>query len=406
MFAMMIAVVAKGVYDLGGPQAVWDINTRYDRTEMFNFNPDPFVRHTFWSVLIGQLFYWGNIYSTNQALVQRCIALPTLRKAQIALLIVWPLKTMIVFLCLVAGAIVFARYNQCDPMSVKQIQRPDQLLPLYVIEMFADIPGFVGLFIAGVFSGSLSTISSGVNSLAAVTLQDYIRPLLPDGKLSDSAATLYVKLVSVFYGLLSILLVLVAQQMGNIIQATITLFGLLGSPVFGLFTLGMFVPAANPKGAFWGTLIGIGCSLWVGVGAMIYRPYIPQKPVSVASCVALYKNVTHSTYSPELFGQPSDEDLHKNSDIPLIYQISYQCYGVIGTVVTIIAGYLISLITGRTSIADLDATLFTPVVRRRIERLQRARIENYILKAGSKKAKKVIARALAPNGDGQSPTAK
>ena len=36
---------------------------------------------------------------------------------------------------------------------------------------FADIPGLPGLFMAGVFSGSLSTISSGLNSLAAISLQ-------------------------------------------------------------------------------------------------------------------------------------------------------------------------------------------------------------------------------------------
>jgi hypothetical protein len=38
-------------------------------------------------------------------------------------------------------------------------------------------PGLPGLAVAGIFSGSLSTVSSAINSLAAVTLEDYIRPL-------------------------------------------------------------------------------------------------------------------------------------------------------------------------------------------------------------------------------------
>jgi Na+/proline symporter len=37
------------------------------------------------------------------------------------------------------------------------------------------MPGLAGLFVAGIFSGSLSTVSSAVNSLAAVTLEDYIK---------------------------------------------------------------------------------------------------------------------------------------------------------------------------------------------------------------------------------------
>ena len=35
-------------------------------------------------------------------------------------------------------------------------------------------PGVAGLFIAGIFSGSLSTVSSALNSLAAVTMQDFL----------------------------------------------------------------------------------------------------------------------------------------------------------------------------------------------------------------------------------------
>lgn len=38
-----------------------------------------------------------------------------------------------------------------------------------------ETPGLAGLFIAGIFSASLSTVSAACNSLAAVTLQDYIK---------------------------------------------------------------------------------------------------------------------------------------------------------------------------------------------------------------------------------------
>ena len=51
-----------------------------------------------------------------------------------------------------------------------------QLLPLFVTDTMSDYPGLSGLFVAGIFSGSLSTVSSAINSLAAVTLEDYIKP--------------------------------------------------------------------------------------------------------------------------------------------------------------------------------------------------------------------------------------
>jgi len=48
-------------------------------------------------------------------------------------------------------------------------------MPLFVVDTLSNVPGISGLFVAGIFSGSLSTVSSSVNSLAAVSLEDYLR---------------------------------------------------------------------------------------------------------------------------------------------------------------------------------------------------------------------------------------
>jgi len=48
-------------------------------------------------------------------------------------------------------------------------------MPIYVVESLRNMPGLAGLFVAGIFSGSLSTVSSAVNSLAAVALEDYVK---------------------------------------------------------------------------------------------------------------------------------------------------------------------------------------------------------------------------------------
>ena len=46
--------------------------------------------------------------------------------------------------------------------------------------------GLAGFFIAGIFSASLSTVSSAINSLAAVTLEDYIKPFRKTGIIQSS----------------------------------------------------------------------------------------------------------------------------------------------------------------------------------------------------------------------------
>ena len=95
--------------------------------------------------------------------------------------------------------VMYAYYHDCDPMTTRQVNKKDQLFPLFVMQVnnifitklvnlvdsniiilitklanhqvMKDYPGVPGLFVAGVFSGALSTVSSGLNSLAAVTLR-------------------------------------------------------------------------------------------------------------------------------------------------------------------------------------------------------------------------------------------
>lgn len=47
-------------------------------------------------------------------------------------------------------------------------------MPYYVVDAMRFAPGLPGLFVAGIFSASLSTISASCNALAAVTLMDYV----------------------------------------------------------------------------------------------------------------------------------------------------------------------------------------------------------------------------------------
>lgn len=44
-----------------------------------------------------------------------------------------------------------------------------------MVDTMSSTPGISGLFVAGIFSASLSTVSAALNSLAAVTLEDYYK---------------------------------------------------------------------------------------------------------------------------------------------------------------------------------------------------------------------------------------
>lgn len=53
------------------------------------------------------------------------------------------------------------------------------------------------------------------------------------------------KIMVLLYGLLCLGIAFAAQYLGGILQASLTIFGVVGGPLLGLFTLGMFFPFAN-----------------------------------------------------------------------------------------------------------------------------------------------------------------
>jgi len=84
--------------------------------------------------------------------------------------------------------------------------------------------------------------------------------------MSDSRATTVSKFLSAFYGVLAFVFVLVAQQLGGILQAALSILGMTGGPLLGVFTLGMLFPWSNAGGATLGLILSQSFMLWLGLG--------------------------------------------------------------------------------------------------------------------------------------------
>ena len=72
-----------------------------------------------------------------------------------------------------------------------------KLFPLFVMDTLRKSPGLPGLFLACVFSAALSTISSGLNSLSAVFLEDVIKGFIKKD-ITEKKAALFSKLLCQF----------------------------------------------------------------------------------------------------------------------------------------------------------------------------------------------------------------
>ncbi|GCC35706.1 hypothetical protein chiPu_0014194 [Chiloscyllium punctatum] len=262
--------------------------------------------------------------------------------------------------------IMYAVYENCDPIKANRVNSTDELTPLLVMELFHQMPGFPGLFVAGAYSGTLSTISSGISSMAAVCVEDFIKPIWkPWGELSNRKKILTSKLLAMTFGLVTIGLTGVSSLMGrNIIQATLTFEGMILGPILGVFTLAALFPKSNGKGACVGWFVGVALSTWIGIGGLIYPPSNEFKELletSTAGCMEI--NTTTST--PVNVTSPLTTIIFtKQEERPIIaetiYSISFFYYSPIAWLSTLIVGLVVSMLTGGNE--NLDPCLIAPIV--------------------------------------------
>lgn len=129
------------------------------------------------------------------------------------------------------------------------------------------------------------------------------------------------KLTSVIYGIVCIAVAFGTEYFGSVLQASLTIFSVVGGPILGLFTVGMFFPFANQTASiylivfskfhtvfyyyfsflffFQGALVGFISSLAFSLflGFWPTKPALKRLPVYTDGCIASLANCTYITPS-------------------------------------------------------------------------------------------------------------
>lgn len=212
----------------------------------YSFQLNLAERHSALSLFVGGTTFMINLFGIGQAMVQRYMSLPSIKAAREALL--WNIAgiLLMISMCCFIGLILFAKYYNCDPLTTGLVTAKDQLLPLLVMENLSHVPGFAGLFIAGVFAASLSSLSTALNSTAAVVLEDFWKPNTK-GELSQKKTAAIMRGTVFVLGTISVVLVSVVQNLGGVLQLAMSLTQGTFGPLFGLFFIGFFLPWIKAK---------------------------------------------------------------------------------------------------------------------------------------------------------------
>lgn len=352
MFAGQLAVIVVGIYQTGGVSEVWRKVSEGKRISGFDLNPDPTERHTFWTLAVGGVFLMLSLYGVNQAQVQRYLSSRSEKEAVRSCYMVFPSLQLALALSCVMGLIMFARYCGEDQLGSSSA---DAMVIYFVMDMLQGLPGLPGLFVACLFSAALSTISSAFNSLATVTMEDLIKPQFP--AMTERRATLLSKALASFYGLLCLAMAYVTHLMGDsVLQVALKIFGMVGGPILGVFSLGILFPWANSIGALVGLAGGLTLSFWVGIGSIVTRSAGPRLLISGCSALLMPDNSTTAvkTVAVNVVLRPSG--------LKRFYSLSYMWYSGFTCISVILIGLVVSFITGPIREEDITPGTVYPLL--------------------------------------------
>lgn len=116
-------------------------------------------------------------------------------------------------------------------------------------------PGIVGLVIAVIFAAAMSSSSGEINSLATVTVVDvYRRHIRRTG--TDHHYLWASRVATAFWGMYAVAFAGYGKNLGSLIEAVNLLGSLFYGSLLGVFVLAFFFRRVSGDGAFWGMLAG------------------------------------------------------------------------------------------------------------------------------------------------------
>ena len=190
--------------------------------------------------------------------------------------------------------------------------------------------------------------------MAANTVQDVLKRPLQHFR--EATITFVTKLLVLAYGTLAIgMAFFMAKWMqGPATQMAGALFGALGSPIMGIIIMGASIPWANKYGAFAGAISSLCINLWVSLGSVLQaKPLKALSPIITDNCFTANSTVTgarhnqtSTTYQiiPSMMNS-TDTKTPDSHDTFFLYDITYEWYPVIGCIVCITIGLIVSFLT-------------------------------------------------------------
>lgn len=223
----------------------------------------------FFPMVFGGFCLYASYYGTDQSQVQRLLSAKDLNTVQKTLmfngLFRFPITFMYCFMGLIIGTFVLMTP---EFMSQVPADQADLMIPVFIRDYLPH--GVIGVLIVAILSAAMSSLSSAINSLSAVTTEDI---LVGDRKVDEKTYARYSKLSSLFWGAVCIVLAFFAGDIADtVIEAINKVNSIFYGPILATFVAAVGFRCVQFKSMNIGLVVGVGLNLflWLVVGDQLF----------------------------------------------------------------------------------------------------------------------------------------
>ena len=255
----IFAIIACGLHYLGGWGAfVAHVDqSRLVAVDFRNFGVDG-REFGFWPMLVGGIFLYCSYYGTDQLQAQRILSArdePSVRSLLLANgLLRFPITLAYCFGGLVVGTLVGVDHSFSAMIPAS---KPDLMIPVFITHYLPH--GLVGLIVVAIIAAGMSAFSSNLNSLSAVTMEDFLGETRFITKVNYVA---FSKALTLFWGLVTVGMAFNVEHFAaTAIEAINKFSSIFYGPILAVFILAVFARRVGAVAANVGLIGGVVANL-------------------------------------------------------------------------------------------------------------------------------------------------
>ncbi len=204
-------------------------------------------------------FFYLQKYTADQTLVQRYLIARTdaqaLRGVALGALLCVPVWALFMLI----GTLLWSYFRLSGEQLSETVQKADQVFPYFLSTHVT--PVMAGFFLAALFGAAMASMASDLNCISVVGVEDFYRRLRPAA--DDASALRLGKVFVAACGVLTMgLATRLAHSQSGVLSLYYTITGIVAGGLAGLFLLAFLSRRANTIGAVAGIVANLLFTTW------------------------------------------------------------------------------------------------------------------------------------------------